>query len=320
MSWEAIKWARAQGMTGPKQSILVVMSTHTRADHTCYPSLTLLAKETGFSRSTVIRCVNELEAAGLIVKDRRFNSSTVYRFCLSKGIQPKADPAQAEAQPAATPTGAPVRETVPPDVAPVRESVLPAVEPVPKTVLPDVAPPPILGEVPKTVLVSECHPPSVTVTPPSGRVTPPPVSECDPKETDVNTKNIHGKHISTDHAAKADRSKRKTPLPDDFGISADVQAWAAENGFTHLDDHLEALTIWAKRQGAWCQDWDDMLKRAIRENWALVVQDQPKKNVVDLEEYARRSREEGIRELERIEAEYHARRIARLGGLQASAL
>jgi len=298
MSWDAIKWARAQKMKGPKQSILVVLSTHTNADQNCYPSLSLIAKETGFSKSTVIRCVNELEAAGLIVKDRRFNSSTVYRFCLSNGIQPDADPAQAEAQPAATQTGA--DEPLTPEIGGLLT--------------------PEIGGQTGTLLVSECNPPSVTVTPPSSRVTPPPVSECDPKETDVNTKNIHGKHISPDHAAKAARSKRKTPIPPDFGISADVQAWAAENGFTHLDDHLEALTDWAKAKGAWCPDWDEMLKRAIRENWGLVVQDQPKKNVIDLEEYARRSREEGIRELERIEAEYHARRIAQLGGLQASAL
>lgn len=307
MSWDAIKWARVQALTGPKQSILVVLSTRTRDDHTCYPSLTRLAKETGFSKSTVIRCLNELEAAGLLVKERRFNTSNVYRFQLSAGIQHDADPAEAQARHAVTPAVEPVPKTVLPAAEPVRETVLPAAEPVRKTV-----------PVQETVLVSECDPPSVTVTPPSSRVTPPPVSECDPKETDVNTKNIHGKHISPDHAAKAARSKRKTPLPDDFTISADVAAWAAENGFTHLDEQLELLVIWAKSKGAWCEDWDEMLKRAIRENWALISPTQPKKNVIDLDEYARRSREEGARFLEQREAEIQASRLAKLMGTQAA--
>lgn len=309
MSWDAIKWARVQGLTGPKQSILVVLSTRTGDEHTCRPSLTRLAKETGFSRSTVIRCLNELETAGLLVKERRFNTSNVYRFQLSAGIQPDADPAQAQARHAVTPTG----------------------EPVPKTVLQDTHGEPLTPEIgglltpenggqTETVIVSVCDPPSVTVTPPSSRVTPPPVSECDPKETDVNTKNIHGKHIPPDHAAKAARSKRNRPIPDDFTISADVQAWAAENGFTHLEDHLEAVILWAKMKGPRCEDWNEILKRAIRDNWGLVSNEPPKGKAIDMEEYARRSREEGIRELERIEAEYHARRIARLGGLQASAL
>ena len=85
--------------------------------------------------------------------------------------------------------------------------------------------------------VSERHPTSVTVTP-------------EPKRTVKNPKN------------------RKTPIPEDFGISDGVRLWAEKNGHRRLNAHLENFIDAAKARDYRYVDWDAAFKTAIRKNWA----------------------------------------------------
>lgn len=61
---------------------------------------------------------------------------------------------------------------------------------------------------------------------------------------------------------------RKTTIPDDFCVSERVQLWASENGFGHLDKHLDAFRRKAVAKGYTYVSWDDAFMEAIREDWA----------------------------------------------------
>lgn len=62
--------------------------------------------------------------------------------------------------------------------------------------------------------------------------------------------------------------KRKTPIPEDFGISDGVRNWAEMNGHRRLNAHLENFVDAADSLGLTYVNWDAGFKRAIRENWA----------------------------------------------------
>lgn len=61
---------------------------------------------------------------------------------------------------------------------------------------------------------------------------------------------------------------RSIPLPDDFAISPITEAWAAQNGYDQLPEHLEAFKGKAQAKGYRYVDWQAALKNAIREDWA----------------------------------------------------
>jgi hypothetical protein len=63
-------------------------------------------------------------------------------------------------------------------------------------------------------------------------------------------------------------SRKKTGLPEDFGLSDRVQAWATENGFGQLPAHLDAFKRKATAKGYTYVDWDAAFMEAIREDWA----------------------------------------------------
>lgn len=63
-------------------------------------------------------------------------------------------------------------------------------------------------------------------------------------------------------------SSRKTPLPDDFGLSDRVKRWAEERGHGQLDKHLEHFRLTAKAKGYTYADWDSALMKAVTDNWA----------------------------------------------------
>ena len=60
------------------------------------------------------------------------------------------------------------------------------------------------------------------------------------------------------------------PLPEGFGISASLKAWALERGFDRLDEHLEHFVGYARANGKRYADWDQALMNAIRADWAGV--------------------------------------------------
>jgi hypothetical protein len=64
------------------------------------------------------------------------------------------------------------------------------------------------------------------------------------------------------------RKPQKTALPDDFGITERVRAWAAAKGYGQLDDHLEAFKRKARAKAYSYASWDEAFMEAIREDWA----------------------------------------------------
>jgi len=66
------------------------------------------------------------------------------------------------------------------------------------------------------------------------------------------------------------RAKRecKTPIPENFGISESVRAWASERGHGQLQQHLEHFIGYAKANGKTYANWDQALMNAIRGDWA----------------------------------------------------
>jgi hypothetical protein len=66
----------------------------------------------------------------------------------------------------------------------------------------------------------------------------------------------------------AKAKKPKSTLPDGFGISDAVRAWADERGYGQLEQHLEAFKRKATAKGYTYVDWDAAFMEAIREDWA----------------------------------------------------
>lgn len=67
---------------------------------------------------------------------------------------------------------------------------------------------------------------------------------------------------------KTKKSARKTRIPADFAVSANVKAWAAEKGITRLDERLEHFVGAAQAKGYEYIDWDAAFMNACRQDWA----------------------------------------------------
>ena len=63
---------------------------------------------------------------------------------------------------------------------------------------------------------------------------------------------------------------RKTPLPDDFGVSDAVREWAMKHGYGQLEERLEAFILAVKSKGYKYVDWDAAFKNSIRCDWARI--------------------------------------------------
>lgn len=66
------------------------------------------------------------------------------------------------------------------------------------------------------------------------------------------------------------RAPTKSRIPDGFGISDRVKAWASEKGHAQLDQHLEHFRMTCAAKGYTYADWDSAFMRAIADNWAKV--------------------------------------------------
>jgi hypothetical protein len=69
-------------------------------------------------------------------------------------------------------------------------------------------------------------------------------------------------------------ASRETSLPNDFGISENVQKWADKNGHKHLDRHLENFKMTAVAKGYKYKNWDSAFMKAVAGNWAR-IEDKP---------------------------------------------
>lgn len=65
-------------MKPTQKFILLCLADNANDEGMCYPSLANIQKKTGFGRRTVIEGLSVLEQQGYIVKEQRFNSSTIY--------------------------------------------------------------------------------------------------------------------------------------------------------------------------------------------------------------------------------------------------
>jgi hypothetical protein len=76
--------------------------------------------------------------------------------------------------------------------------------------------------------------------------------------------------VSVDEGVPRKRGKRPqvVDIPPDFGVSERVRAWAAEKGFTRLDEHLDAFKRKAAAKAYRYADWDAAFMEAVREDWA----------------------------------------------------
>jgi hypothetical protein len=75
---------------------------------------------------------------------------------------------------------------------------------------------------------------------------------------------------------RAARTKsRKTAMPENFGVSERVVAWAAEHGYGRLHEHFDSFVRKVEANGYTYVDWDSALMNAIRDDWAK-INDKPK--------------------------------------------
>lgn len=91
-----------------------------------------------------------------------------------------------------------------------------------------------------------------------------------PNKTDVVGGVVEGEGEGEGVTTTRQRRTRKpeTSIPEDFGISDRVKAWAEEKGHGRLEAHLEAFKLKAVAKDYRYADWDSAFMTAIREDWA----------------------------------------------------
>jgi len=67
---------------------------------------------------------------------------------------------------------------------------------------------------------------------------------------------------------KSQGKSRKTAMPEEFAVSERVKTWAAEKGYSQLNEHLDAFKRKVTAKGYTYASWDDAFMEAIREDWA----------------------------------------------------
>ena len=88
MNFDALRWAKAQGVTGSSKAVLVALAMHVDKEGWCYPAITTLADLTGKSERTVQRALRGLETLGYVLsklRDRNNGSYTSSEYYLFMG-------------------------------------------------------------------------------------------------------------------------------------------------------------------------------------------------------------------------------------------
>lgn len=86
MSNLVLNWAFKQAIKGARKAVLIALANRANEkDFIYFPGVTKLAFDAGYSRSTVIKCIKDLERMGLIGKKYKYNqrgkmSGIVYRL------------------------------------------------------------------------------------------------------------------------------------------------------------------------------------------------------------------------------------------------
>jgi hypothetical protein len=92
---------------------------------------------------------------------------------------------------------------------------------------------------------------------------------CNVTETSQNREEERREEKSKRKPATRTKSP-KTAMPEDFGISERVVAWAAKEGFERLDEHFDSFVRKVEANGYTYANWDSALMNAIRDDWAKI--------------------------------------------------
>jgi hypothetical protein len=92
MSNQAIDWALKQNVKGSRKAVLFALANRANSKGICWPGLSTLAQEAGYSRSTVIESTKALEKLGLISKAftyDTFGKRSGIKYKLNVGLSPE---------------------------------------------------------------------------------------------------------------------------------------------------------------------------------------------------------------------------------------
>lgn len=85
-------------LKGATLAVFVCLALHIEEDGTCFPSVNLICKETGYNRDTVFDALSKLEFRGYIARKQKTDSSTkkfksnLYQlFPKARKFEPKAE-------------------------------------------------------------------------------------------------------------------------------------------------------------------------------------------------------------------------------------
>jgi hypothetical protein len=129
--------------------------------------------------------------------------------------------------------------------------------------------------------------PAKACSPPCKGLPETPASLC---TQTINEPSVNHHEPKRVRAKRAARAPVKCSIPDDFGVSERVKAWAASKGFDRLEEHCEAFVIKARAKGYTYANWDDGFMGAIRDDWAG-LRAAPSRVVGDKERRAANARE-----------------------------
>lgn len=97
MSYVATNWVDTLTLPPTQMGVLRVLAEmHNLSSGVCWPSIKLICARTGYSKSTVRRAINALEAAGLLIVHRRLRKGT--RWHTSCIYKLRIDPAPKQEQ------------------------------------------------------------------------------------------------------------------------------------------------------------------------------------------------------------------------------
>jgi DNA-binding MarR family transcriptional regulator len=63
-------------LKGPLLSVFICLALHIAEDGSCFPSVSLICKETGFNRDTVFKALSKLEFMGYIARRQKTDTAT----------------------------------------------------------------------------------------------------------------------------------------------------------------------------------------------------------------------------------------------------
>ena len=80
MSLDASRWAWQQKLRASLKLVLLALADRANEDHTCFPGIARMAKDTGLNRQTIMAAFAALEQSGLLSIERRPGHVSLYHL------------------------------------------------------------------------------------------------------------------------------------------------------------------------------------------------------------------------------------------------